>query len=108
MTVNAGGYKVVRKRVATLKPSPENRELYRSPYDDPDIREVSDSTRKAGIHEPLIITQNNFIVSGHRRHAALKIIGQAFAPCRVLAIRRASTAPDEYIALLREHNRQRH
>jgi hypothetical protein len=100
------GYRLVRKRVSSLKPSPENRQLYRSVDEDPDIGTLAESIKRNGC-EPLIVTADNFIVSGHRRHAALQRIGQAFVACRVLELRRDSVGTDEYLALLRDHNHQR-
>jgi hypothetical protein len=98
---------IVRKRVSSLKPSPENTHLYRPIDDDPEIDKLAESIAKIGLCEPLIVTLDNYIVSGHRRHAALLRIGQVFAPCRVLPVRRDAMTTDEYLALLREHNRQR-
>jgi hypothetical protein len=106
MSIN--GYRIVRKRVASLKPSPENLELYRPTAEDPDIQALAESIRVHGLREPLLVTRDRYIVSGHRRHAALRRIGQVFAPCRVLPFTRASMPRDDYLALLREHNRQRH
>ncbi len=102
-------YKVVRKRLSSIKPSPENLRLY-NPIDeaDPDIVKLAESIKKRGLNEALIITADGFIVSGHRRYVALKRIGQIIVPCRVLPVRRREMTTDEYIALLREHNRQRH
>ena len=68
-------HRIVRKRVSSLKPSPENTQLYRPVDDDPDIGKLADSIKKHGLCEPLIITMDKFIVSGHRRHAALQRIG---------------------------------
>ena len=90
-------YRVVRKRVSSLKPSPENSKLYRPTGDDPDIESLAESIKKHGLNEPLIVTADNYVVSGHRRHAALTRIGQAFAPCRVLPVRRDSMTADEYV-----------
>jgi hypothetical protein len=101
------GYRIVRKRVASLKPSPENTRLYRAADDDPDVEALADSIRKHGLREPLVVTADGYIVSGHRRYAALCRIGQGMVPCRVLPVRRGSMDPDAYLALLREHNRQR-
>ncbi|WP_442485134.1 hypothetical protein [Aeoliella sp. SH292] len=103
-------YRTTRKRVASLKPSPENELLYkRIAPDDPDIIELAKSiSREGGVHDPLIVTRDNFILSGHRRHAALIRIGQVLAPCRVVNHRRSDMSRDEYIALLRDHNLQRH
>jgi hypothetical protein len=76
--------------------------------DDPDIVKLAESIKMRGLQEPLIITADGFIVSGHRRYAALVRIGQVIVPCRVLPIRRSEMTTDQYVALLREHNRQRH
>jgi hypothetical protein len=105
---NATSYRTVRRRLTSIKPSPENEDLYRSPDADPDLTALEESIRRLGLQEPLILTEDNFIVSGHRRYAALELIGQVIAPCRVLSgVRRDSMSRDEYISLLREHNRQR-
>jgi hypothetical protein len=105
--VNGTDYKIVRKRVSSLKPSPENTQLYRCVHEDPDIDELAESIQRRGLQEPLVVTADNYIVSGHRRHAALLRIGQIFAPCRVLPVRRHDMTTNDYLALLREHNRQR-
>lgn len=105
-------YKTVRKRISSIRPSPENSTIYDGI--DPDDRfhienqKLDDSIKKHGLHEPLVLTQDGYIVSGHRRYGSLKRIGQAIAPCRVLQVRRDEMTTDDYVALLREHNRQRH
>jgi hypothetical protein len=101
------GADYVRKRVESLKPSPENGQLYRPSWDDPDLDALAESIRKNGLREPLVITTDKFIVSGHRRHAALRWIKQVFCLCRVLPVRRRDMTTSEYVALLRDHNRQR-
>jgi hypothetical protein len=95
-----------RKRVSSLKVSPENALLYRPPPDDPDIGALAESIRRNGC-DPLVITADNYIVSGHRRREAMLRIGQRFVSCRVLPQRRDSMTPDEYVALLRDFNEQR-
>jgi hypothetical protein len=99
--------RIVRKRVSSLKPSPENTQLYRPVDDDPDITKLADSIEKNGC-DPLKVTLDDYIVSGHRRHAALLLIGQVFVRCLVIPRRRDSMTTDEYVLLLREHNHQRH
>jgi hypothetical protein len=98
--------RIVRKRVSSLQPSPENRLLYRPVDDDPDIDKLAASIKKNGC-EPLVLTADNYIVSGHRRHEALQRIEQEFVSCRVLPQRRDSVTTDEYVALLRAYNHQR-
>jgi hypothetical protein len=101
-------YKPVRKRVASLKPSPENQQLYRPINEDPEVNALVCSIKERGLLEPLKITQDNFIVSGHRRRAALIRLGQAWVDCHVLPVRRDAMSTEEFIVLLREYNRQRH
>ena len=101
-------YRTVRKRVASLRPSPENEQLYR-PVDpnDPEIVDLAASIEREGLHEPLVVTADRYIVSGHRRMAALQVAGQKQAPCRVLDVKRVDLTRDQFIAMLRDHNRQR-
>jgi hypothetical protein len=105
---NSSSQKFVRKRVSSLKPSPENLSLYR-PIDpnDPEIAKLASAIKRNGC-DPLIVTLDNYLVSGHRRHVALNLNGQTFVSCRVLPVRRDSMTADEYLALLRNFNQQRH
>jgi hypothetical protein len=105
--MNTNG-KLVRKRVSSLKPSPENRLLY-NPIDayDPEIIKLANAIKQNGC-DALTVTLDNFIVSGHRRHVALLRNGQANVSCRVLPVRRNSMSRDDYVALLRSYNHQRH
>jgi hypothetical protein len=91
----------------TLHPSPENETVYRpvSP-DDPDIIALAKSIRQHGIQEPLVITEDGYIVSGHRRFVGAELAGLDEVPCRIVAIRR-DTDHDEFVRLLAEYNRQR-
>jgi hypothetical protein len=91
--------------LADIRPSPENDKLYR-PADsrDSDIRSLSESIRDRGILEPLVITTDNYILSGHRRYAAARMAGPREAPCRRISILRSDP---RFVPLLREFNRQR-
>jgi hypothetical protein len=99
LTANADS-KIVRKRVTSLKPSPENLQLYRAVDDDPEIGKLADSIQKNSC-VPLVVTRDNYIVSGHRRHAALLLIDRRFVECIVLLVRRDSMTRDEYVVLPR-------
>lgn len=90
-----------------IYPSPENDNLYK-PVDpnDPAIIELTNSIRERGILEPLAVTDDMYIVSGHRRFAAANLAGLDTVPCKVLPIRRRDDI-DAFIRLLREHNIQR-
>jgi hypothetical protein len=102
-------YRTVRKRLSAIRMSPENREIYRLvDPEDPEVLKLAESIRTEGLHEPLIVTEDGYIVSGHRRFMALCIIHQVVVPCRVLPVRRDAMSHDDYLALLRDHNRQRY
>jgi hypothetical protein len=90
-----------------VRPSPENNKIYR-PVDpaDPEIIALAESIRQNGLLEPIVVTQDGYIVSGHRRHAAAKLAGLSKVPVRRESFRRDDDI-DQFVALLREHNRQR-
>lgn len=93
--------------IDSVRPSPENDSLYR-PIDrtDPEIVALSDSIQRHGILEPLVVTLDGWILSGHRRHAAAILAGLTQIPVRIEPIRRGDDA-DAFLVRLREHNRQR-
>jgi hypothetical protein len=47
------------------------------------------------MHAPLIVTRDNVIVSGNRRHACLTWIGQVLCPCIALDVLWADLTQDE-------------
>jgi hypothetical protein len=96
----------IRKRVATLKPSPENAILYRPiREDDPATIKMAETIAREGrLREDLVITQDNYVVSGHRRLAALKRLGRDTVHCRQLPVRRDTMPQGEYLVLLRGYN----
>jgi hypothetical protein len=99
----------VRKRVRTLKPSPENEEIYGPVKEDSDFDKLVASILKDGLHEDLLITEDDFIVAGHRRRRALLKLGREHVQvfCRVLPVRRDSMSRDEYRKLIRDRNHYR-
>jgi hypothetical protein len=100
--------RVVRKRLVSLKPSPENAILYHPiDVDDPEILKLAESIHKNGC-DALVVTKDLFIVSGHRRRVALLLNGQEQVRCQVLPRRRDEFTKHEYLQLLRSHNQQRH
>ena len=93
--------------IDSLRPAPENDDLYR-PVDpnDPAQKELAASIRKHGICEPLVATQDGWILSGHRRYAAAGAAGLRLVPVRFAPFRRDDD-PNRFLTLLRECNRQR-
>src|SRR5262249_1368050 len=57
-----------------------------------------------GVKEPLRVTRDGFIISGHRRHMAARIAGLVRVPCIVDPVTRDDPG---FLVLLRECNRQR-
>lgn len=98
---------VCERDTLELRPSPENDRLYRPVNpNDPEILKLAESIREHGVMEPLVVTLDGYIVSGHRRFVAAEVAGLEKVPVRVLQINRCDDI-DRFIRLLREHNRQR-
>lgn len=102
-----GHDRISLQRTDELRPSPENDTLYRPvDPDDPEIVALAESIGRHGLREPLVVTLDRYIVSGHRRHCAAKLAGLKEVPVRVEPIRRTDDV-DAFVVLLREYNRQR-
>jgi hypothetical protein len=103
-----GQDRVLEIPISEARPSPENDKLYR-PVDPnaPDMAALAQSIRENGIMEPLVITEDGWILSGHRRRAAAIRAGLRSVPCRVEAGVFKDTDSDRFFSLLREYNRQR-
>lgn len=93
--------------LSRIQPSPENDKLYQ-PVDvtDQAIVDLASSIAQRGVLEPLVISADGWIISGHRRHAAAGVAGLTTVPCRRVSLRR-DLDPEGFLQLLREHNRQR-
>ena len=60
--------KVEQVRLRDILPCPENDDIYAAPsMDDPDIIELIKSIKANGLLEPIRISVDNVIISGHRR-----------------------------------------
>jgi hypothetical protein len=93
--------------VFELSTPPENDQLYgRIRHDDPEVQALSKSIRQRGILEPLVISLDNYVISGNRRLVAATEAGQHLVPVRRVNVRRSDDL-DEFTRLLREHNRHR-
>src|SRR5579872_4080229 len=98
---------VVNVPLSAIRPSPENDQLYHPiAFDNPNFLALVESVAERGVLEPVIVTADGWIISGHRRHAAATAAGLRSIPIRRLSICRDDDC-DEFVRLLREHNRQR-
>jgi hypothetical protein len=92
--------------ISRIRVSGLNDEIYHpiSP-NDPSIRALADSIKKIGLLEPLVLSEDRYILSGHRRFAACRLAGVKKVPC---TIRESVFRHDpEFLTILREFNRQR-
>ena len=64
------------------------------------------SIREHGVQEPLLVSSDGFIISGHRRRLAANFIGLAELPVRVHPVSRQEN-PAAFLKLLVECNNQR-
>jgi hypothetical protein len=88
-----------------IRPAPENELIYRPVSgDDPEIQKLADSIVKYGRREPIVVTRDGYILSGHLRHAACRLAGLPKVHCRVEPVSRFDP---RFETLLREYNRQR-
>lgn len=93
--------------LSSLRMSPENERLYRPVReDDSEIRALAQSIQQHGVMEPLVVSADNWVLSGHRRLVAARVAGLSSVPCRIEAIVREDD-PDGFLLRLREYNRQR-
>lgn len=108
MTESKTRVEIRRVAVDRIRPTPENEQLYR-PVDpnDRDVRALAESIREHGVREPLVITRDGYILSGHRRWTAAKLAGLHRVPCRTDPITYEDADQDEVLRVLREYNRQR-
>jgi len=100
-----GQERVSSRAIDDILPSPENDTLYR-PVDtsDPAIVALADDISRNGILNPLVVTKEGFLVSGHRRLAAARLAGLRRLPVLVHPIGRWDP---EFVSLLASFNKQR-
>ena len=95
--------------VAAIQVAPENDLLYdRFGIANRDDADLAISIRDKGIQEPLTLSNDQYLLSGHRRLAAAKYLGMKTVPVRVaedVAFNALSTT--ERLEVLRLYNQQR-
>ena len=88
-----------------LRLAPENAHIYDAiATDTPAIRDMARSMRERGVLEPIAVSSDGFILSGHRRHVAARLAGLKKVPVRPYSIKRGD--PD-FLKVLVEFNAQR-
>jgi ParB-like nuclease domain len=99
---NAG---VSQKSLSEISPSIINRKVYRAiDPDDPEVIALAEDIAKRGVLEPIVISSDDVIASGHRRYAASKLAGLTQVPCISLPLHSSDAA---FLELLLAYNLQR-
>ena len=81
---------LVHEQVWSLRdihPAPENDQIYRAISVD-DVKDLIRSIREHGVQEPLLVSTDGFIISGHRRRFAAQLAGLTEVPVRVYPVSR--------------------
>jgi hypothetical protein len=100
-----GHLRLPSRRLDELKPHPANDRIYRPvSTDDPEVRELAWDIHDRGVKEPLIVSLDNYILSGHRRATAARLAGLSSVPVLVEPVRHDDPRA---MALLVSCNRQR-
>ena len=87
------------RKLSKLKENPINSTIYDD--NEKQMKELVESIKINGLLEPLVITESNLILSGHRRYKALQRLGIESVECRV-----AVDIPNANVALI-EMNKYR-
>jgi hypothetical protein len=91
--------------LTSLKPSPVNNQVYRPVSSgDSAVADLALSIERFGLREPIVITRDHFILSGHRRFVACQLAGLSEVPCRIEDI---SSKDSRFVPLLTAYNQQR-
>ena len=76
-------YAIKHRLIGQIKPSPENDQLYGQIEHDQQMQLLIDSIRRHGLDQPLTLTADGFILSGHRRFYAVQSLGWKTVPVQV-------------------------
>lgn len=104
--LQADKYAVQFVPVSEVKPSPENDDIYGAIGFDDQMENLVSSIRRRGLEEPIIVSADGFIISGHRRYFACQEIGLQEIPIRRKPINRAENL-EEWHRTLIDYNPQR-
>jgi ParB-like nuclease family protein len=73
--------------IGMIRRAPENDDIYRAISVD-DVDDLIRSIREHGIQEPLLVSSDGFIISGHRRWMAAALLDIKELPVRVHLVSR--------------------
>ena len=93
---------------SAVEPAPLNDELY-DPVDESEssFLALAESIREYGILEPLVVSGDGYILSGHRRHTAARFLKLDRIPVRIRHDVHYLDDRDKFLRFLASYNRQR-
>ncbi len=93
---------------SAIQPAWLNDQLY-DPVDpeEPSFLALVESIRERGVLEPIVVSADGYILSGHRRHAAAQTLQLERIPVRIRPDVYFLGDRDEFLRLLASYNRQR-
>lgn len=97
--------KLTLESISGLRESVENSYLY-DPPSDSEIKQLAESIKTSMLLDPIIITEDRYIISGHRRIAACRLLERKSVRCKILPITYRKNKK-RFMKFLREANRQR-
>ncbi len=81
---------IIKMDLDKIQPNPLNEQIYG--YNEKEHKELVKSIELNGLLEPLTITRDNLLVSGHRRYKAVREIGWEDVDCRLREFDNVSVA----------------
>jgi ParB-like nuclease domain len=102
-------YSGVIFQISEIQVAVENNLIYdHFGIDNADDRDLAISIRDNGIQEPLTVSIDGILLSGHRRFAAARLLGMDTVPVRIdETVVFKNLTPDDRLAILRLYNQQR-
>jgi len=94
--------------IFAIEPAPENDTLY-DPIrpDDPAFLELRRQIESQGMIDPIVVSCDGYIISGHRRHKVAELLGWAKVKVRIMPDVSHDRDPDRFMQLLLSANTQR-
>lgn len=92
--------------IESIRQTPENWTIYNQPGSEPEFLALVASIEADGIREgeEIIVSADNFIISGHRRHIAATRAGLEFVPIIRLGYSMGDKTPAERAKIVAMHN----
>jgi hypothetical protein len=105
--ITNGETKLVHEQVSAIVPAPENADIYNAiSMVDAEVLELVKSVKERGILEPLLVSRDGYLISGHRRFFVAKELKLTHVPVIYHPESRKDN-PREFLRMLVEANAQR-